>query len=1147
MSQFGPNSRTLLSTSSSHFTGPQARLFSNFSLRSSGQGFERDWTPDEALRRRHEAYRIAVASLTAYQANENQIAREGFQRAAELLEWLVPDFPEDNLSTIAAALYQLADLPAMSRSLTSSRHDIDALAAFVASDFRAFEKASRSLARRVFGTDPNEFPDTSDIQQELSRILLSSLNIVTAGLRWGDDRVPEAIISLDLLASYFAGSQDETSWLLSTLIAIIANRYSHNSLRRAASGIYEALSQTGQLALERYYRNAYRSGQALAWPTQELGLKRLSTPGNFSLCTPTGSGKTTIAEIAIIQALYPKHPDDVFSAQQLALYIVPSKALAAEIERRLVQTFAKISEDVRVVTSYGGQDVGSSDEELIAQIPTVIVCTQEKCDALIRNAGPLFVNRLRLLIIDEAHNVARTDKDITRSLRLEGLFARLYSLRSKNIRVIALSAVTNSNDQSLGRWVSPLNPETLRLSYQSTRRIFGRLNVSTTGNFLAEYDLVNGALIGSLNLTGDRPRVPNLIPRFSHLEEWSKKGAPVGPVVQLRAATLWAGAHFARTDSESSGAVLITVGSKIEQYAKSFLELLDKWTDLPAFYRRPESQDLTKVFDDAKASCVDYFGSHSYEARLLDHGIVVHHGKLPVALQRRFTQLIDARIVRICLATSTLSEGVNLPFETVLFPSLSGNQGTNDFTVQEIRNVIGRAGRPGFAREGRALVLMGTGEQFALHNDRYTRALHKLTSSNTQSNNPQSALASLILEIEKFWKERFAGKMTFTEWLESTSYADLTDEPKHALEELDAFLIAAQQELADIAGLTNYEMPEYEAALRELWRSTYAFAVTDEATSSKHTVAIIARSRNLSKNISPSDRKKIYRTAMVKTSAEQLIERLPRLRSVLETARDFSAWTMVQRLQFFESLVSIIFEIPEFDANKYSTRRDPNWNDLLAWWLKQHNGHVNEAQVGRWYSQANKLFGYRFLWALSSAILCILPEDNLDDRPNLEDRLRAAGLPLVIGWIRDMLIVGLADPVATFCLLSGAATTRDEAQKLSQRYYAQYQPDDKLYERSKIIAWRRTLEGHVHRSFEYQSATMTPVDLVECITRPTRVFPDDEDGKQTTWRDVSGYPIAVSNDAHRLTNLSDDDNLWDDHFLDPEIDVVRETAYLSGS
>src|SRR3546814_2975112 len=77
---------------------------------------------------------------------------------------------------------------------------------------------------------------------------------------------------------------------------------------------------------------------------------------------------------------------------------------------------------------------------------------------------------------------------------------------------------------------------------------------------------------------------------------------------------------------------------------------------------------------------------------------------MPGLLARRLKTVIDRGYVRVIIATSTLSEGVNIPVNFLLIPSVFRSNGELPF--QEFSNLIGRAGRPGVETEGRTLVVL---------------------------------------------------------------------------------------------------------------------------------------------------------------------------------------------------------------------------------------------------------------------------------------------------------------------------------------------------------------------------------------------------------------------------------------------------------
>ena len=98
--------------------------------------------------------------------------------------------------------------------------------------------------------------------------------------------------------------------------------------------------EDGKKALDLYVKLNFLENKTLAWTSQIKGIKELVKNESFLLCTPTGSGKTTIAELAIIQSLLSKDITDEIN-DNIALYIVPKRALAAEVEFKLSKILTK--------------------------------------------------------------------------------------------------------------------------------------------------------------------------------------------------------------------------------------------------------------------------------------------------------------------------------------------------------------------------------------------------------------------------------------------------------------------------------------------------------------------------------------------------------------------------------------------------------------------------------------------------------------------------------------------------------------------------------------------------------------------------------------------------------------------------------------
>jgi hypothetical protein len=89
-------------------------------------------------------------------------------------------------------------------------------------------------------------------------------------------------------------------------------------------------------------------------------------------------------------------------------------------------------------------------------------------------------------------------------------------------------------------------------------------------------------------------------------------------------------------------------------------------------------------------------------ARLVRHGIGVHHGGMLPKYRRLVERLTQAGLLRVVVGTDTLGVGVNLPLRTVVFSGLAKYDGTTSRLVsaREFHQIAGRAGRAGYDTTG---------------------------------------------------------------------------------------------------------------------------------------------------------------------------------------------------------------------------------------------------------------------------------------------------------------------------------------------------------------------------------------------------------------------------------------------------------------
>ncbi|EPQ57931.1 P-loop containing nucleoside triphosphate hydrolase protein [Gloeophyllum trabeum ATCC 11539] len=97
-------------------------------------------------------------------------------------------------------------------------------------------------------------------------------------------------------------------------------------------------------------------------------------------------------------------------------------------------------------------------------------------------------------------------------------------------------------------------------------------------------------------------------------------------------------------------------------------------------------------------------------AELASVGIGVHHAGLSMDDRRATEHLYMEKILRLVVATSTLAVGVNLPAHTVVIRGVKMYQtdGYKEYSDLDIVQMMGRAGRPQFDKEGIAIILCET-------------------------------------------------------------------------------------------------------------------------------------------------------------------------------------------------------------------------------------------------------------------------------------------------------------------------------------------------------------------------------------------------------------------------------------------------------
>lgn len=138
---------------------------------------------------------------------------------------------------------------------------------------------------------------------------------------------------------------------------------------------------------------------------------------------------------------------------------------------------------------------------------------------------------------------------------------------------------------------------------------------------------------------------------------------------------------------DKGGSVLIYV-SKNRIYNKEVYTRFQKYINM---CQPISDSNAIKMIDELKeyigASQTSKWFYNSDMLEMLSYGIVVHHGSMPLSARLILERFTQKGFCKICFATSTLEQGINMPFDVVYLDRFEGSKSLS------VKNLIGRAGR----------------------------------------------------------------------------------------------------------------------------------------------------------------------------------------------------------------------------------------------------------------------------------------------------------------------------------------------------------------------------------------------------------------------------------------------------------------------
>lgn len=607
----------------------------------------------------------------------SELTNKGFERAANAFEALVrngdPEVPDRGFRrTIAAAAYHLAGFSAVAYSLfnevlgdlntspgeTAIRHlilrDLDQLRSFVREWLGDKTHGDEKIAEALQGEDP-------DIDEVLSTILNTTICRALAyfdfALETGESNPIEN--AHDLLATAIRladNAENVPMWWISKLCYHLIDDLWQHSLHQnlptdPPEGAEEKYPELRRLFISSLY--VRKTSEVELWPSQREAAQRSTDPmDDLVVALPTSAGKTRVAEIAALMTL---------SAERRVLIITPLRALSAQTERSFRKTFAPLG--FSVSSLYGASGLSAGDEDAL-RTREIIIATPEKLDFALRS-DPSLIDDVGLVVLDEGHMIGPSEREI----RYETLVQRLLRRTdADDRRIVCLSAILPSGDEldDLTAWIRSDKPgEPVRSDWRPTRQRFGALTWRGT-NALLHLDLDdNGPFLDRFVVM--KPalgRERNPYPRTnSHL-------------------TLFAAWKFANQGKRTL--IFSTQANWVEGYGKRIVDLCRRG------YLEPLLNDMAPI---ARALEVgkEWLGEEHPAVASLKLGVAIHHGRLPSPFLRELEILLSQGILKVIVASPTLSQGLNLNAAVLLVPSL--HRSGEKIKGEEFANVAGRAGR----------------------------------------------------------------------------------------------------------------------------------------------------------------------------------------------------------------------------------------------------------------------------------------------------------------------------------------------------------------------------------------------------------------------------------------------------------------------
>lgn len=478
-------------------------------------------------------------------------------------------------------------------------------------------------------------------------------------------------------------------------------------------------------------------GRPFLWRNHRQALDRgyLNIGTSSAVSFPTGAGKSTLAELKIATAIV---------RGKKVVFLAPTLALVDQTTRALNEAFPDV-EVFRERTTDLGLEI--YDQEL----PAISVMTPERCLALLNFAPELFA-RVELVVFDECHLLHPRSEDKSRRAVDAMMCILNLSISAPAADLLFLSAMMKNSDE-ISNWIRELTGRqclSLDLLWKPTRQVRGCIvysgaKIQTLKDRL-RIDRQNHNTKGAPQSTkNDMQTEPYAF--FCLNQTWNTTNRNDYSLQKLldEPVNLSIGSYLPNGAPNNAARWYLTpngvqVSQKLaEEISKKKLKTVVFLQTIPwAISANKKVCEnlagpgciLTETeranYDAAK----DELGGadHLYvfideDANTLESSSACHHGHL-LNFERALHESLFKRKdgLNVLVATSTLSQGMNLPGDVVIIGGdsrfdLDAGQ-MSRLEAHELLNAAGRAGRAGERSHGIVIVVPSKVVDFDNENSR---------------------------------------------------------------------------------------------------------------------------------------------------------------------------------------------------------------------------------------------------------------------------------------------------------------------------------------------------------------------------------------------------------------------------------------------